>query len=118
MGKKLNRNAAKLRMTHLQEARRERVARAGLLLERWGQQDRQPMLQPLAESEQDSTYIEDQMTNEVINSLTHDTRDIARLHWASGLSAAEIADQQVLSRNEVRQHLGFVVEQVANKVLM
>ena len=117
MGKKLNRNAAKLRMTNLQEARRERIARAGLLLERWGQQDRQPLIQPIAESEQDSSYIEDQMTAEVINSLTTDNRDIARLHWAEGLSAAEIAEKQTLPRNEIRQHLGFVVEQVANKVL-
>ncbi|MDT8310453.1 MAG: hypothetical protein RQ732_03305 [Methylophaga sp.] len=118
MGKKLNRNAAKLRMSNLQEARRERVARAGFLLERWGQQDRQPLIQPVAESEQDSNYIEDQMTAEVINSLTCDTRDIARQHWASGLSAVEIAEQQNMPRNLVRQHLGFVVEQVANKVLM
>lgn len=118
MGKKLNRNAAKLRMANLQEARRERIARAGLLLERWGQQDRQPLNVPVAESEQDSSYIEDQMTAEVINSLAGDTRDIARLHWASGLSAVEIAEQQTLPRAEVRQYLGFVVEQVANKVLM
>lgn len=118
MGKKLNRNAAKQRMTHLQAARQERISRAGLLLERWGQQDRQPLSQPVAESEQDISFIEDQMTLEVINSLTSDTRDIARLHWASGLSAAEISEQQTLPRNEIRQHLGFVIEQVANKVLM
>lgn len=118
MGKKLNRNAAKLRMTNLQEARRERISRAGLLLERWGQQDRQPLLQPVPESEQDSSYIEDQMTAEVINSLTEDTLQLARLHWASGLSAAEIAEQQLLPRNEIRQRLGFVIEQIANKVLM
>jgi len=118
MGKKLNRNAAKQRMTNLQVARQERISRAGLLLERWGQQDRQPLIQPVAESEQDNSFIEDQMTLEVINSLTSDTRDIARLHWASGLSAAEISEQQTLSRNAIRQHLGFVIEQVANKVLM
>lgn len=118
MGKKLNRNAAKQRMTNLQAARQERISRAGLLLERWGQQDRQPLIQPVAESEQDSSFIEDQMTLEVINTLTNDTLDIARLHWASGLSAAEIAEQQALPRNAIRQHLGFVIEQVANKVLM
>lgn len=118
MGKKLNRNAAKLRMSNLQAARQERITRAGLLLERWGQQDRQPLTQPIAESEQDSSFIEDQMTAEVINSLASDTRDIARLHWASGLSAAEIAEQQILPRNAIRQHLGFVIEQVASKVLM
>ena len=117
MGKKLNRNAAKLRMTNMQEARRERITRAGLLLERWGQQVRQPLHIPVAESDIDNSYIEDQMTIEVINSLTGDTRDIARLHWSEGLSAAEIAEQQTLHRNEIRQHLGFVVEQVANKVL-
>ncbi|MEX0615784.1 MAG: hypothetical protein WD177_07740 [Methylophaga sp.] len=118
MGKKLNRNAAKQRMTNLQAARQERISRAGLLLERWGQQDRQPLIQPVAESEQDISFIEDQMTLEVINSLTSDTRDIARLHWSSGLSAAEISEQQTLPRNTIRQHLGFVIEQVANKVLM
>lgn len=118
MGKKLNRTAAKLRMTHQQAARRDRIARAGILLERWGQQDRQPLIQPVADSEQDKTYIEDQMTLEVINSLASDARDIAKLHWAGGLSATEIAEQQTLPRNEIRQHLGFIVEQVANKVLM
>ncbi len=117
MGKKLNRNAAKLRMSNLQQARRDRISRAGLLLERWGQQDRQPLLQPIAEADQDSSFIEDQMTAEVINSLTSDTRDIARLHWASGLSAAEIAEQHIMPRNAVRQSLGFIVEQVADKVL-
>ncbi|AFJ03185.1 hypothetical protein Q7C_2046 [Methylophaga frappieri] len=118
MGKKLNRTATKLKMTAQQEARRERLNRAGILLERWGQKSRQPIMPMLHEGESDPAFIEDQMTSEVVNALTRDARNIAELHWSSGFSAAEIAEQQALTRNAVRQQLGFVVEQVANKVLM
>jgi hypothetical protein len=43
VGKKLNRTAGKMRIETLQNQRKERIAKAGLLLERWGQQERVPV---------------------------------------------------------------------------
>jgi hypothetical protein len=42
---------------------------------------------------------------------------IVRQHWSAGHSAAEIAEMEDQPRNEIRQVLGFVVEQIADKVL-
>lgn len=70
MGKKLNRTAGKVRIEALQNQRKERISKAGLLLERWGQQDRMPVTGELELSEVDPEFIEDQMTAEVLSSLT------------------------------------------------
>ena len=53
MGKKLNRTAGKVRIEALQHQRKERISKAGLLLERWGQQDRMPVTGELELSEVD-----------------------------------------------------------------
>lgn len=118
MGKKLARNAEKMRIEAMQIARRERTTKATILLERWGQVERMPFDSAPELAESDPDYIEDKMTQEVIHSLNAQTQTLASLHWSQGLSAVEIAEQQAVSRNEVRQTLGFIVEQVANKVLM
>lgn len=117
MGKKLNRTAGKTRIETLQNQRRERITKAGLLLERWGQQERVPVSDELELGELDLDFIEDQMTAEVLSSLTADQMHIARQHWSAGHSAAEIAEMEDQPRSEIRQILGFVVEQVADKVL-
>lgn len=118
MGKKLARNAEKMRIETLQTARRERLAKAGMLLERWGQADRLPLESTPELAESDPLFIEDKMTLEVIHSLNASALEIAILHWAKGLSAVEIAEHHAIPRSDVRQTLGLVVEQVANKVLM
>ncbi|HCD04191.1 MULTISPECIES: hypothetical protein [unclassified Methylophaga] len=117
MGKKLNRTAGKMRIETLQNQRKERLTKAGLLLERWGQQERVPAPFELEISEVDPEFIEDKMTAEVLSSLTIDQMRIARQHWSEGHSAAEIAEFEEQPRNEIRQTLGFVIEQVADKVL-
>ncbi|HAD29962.1 hypothetical protein C9933_00815 [Methylophaga nitratireducenticrescens] len=117
MGKKLNRTAGKVRIEALQHQRKERISKAGLLLERWGQQDRMPVTGELELSEVDPEFIEDQMTAEVLSSLTAEKMRIVRQHWSAGHSAAEIAEMEDQPRNEIRQVLGFVVEQIADKVL-
>lgn len=117
VGKKLNRTAGKVRIETLQNQRRERIAKAGLLLERWGQQLRQPAIRDPEAVETDMDFIEDQMTAEILSSLTAEKMHIVRQHWSEGHSAAEIAEMEDLPRSEVRQTLGFAVEQVADKVL-
>jgi DNA-directed RNA polymerase specialized sigma24 family protein len=117
VGKKLNRTAGKTRIETLQNQRKERIAKAGLLLERWGQQERVPVSDEYELSEIDPDFIEDQMTAEVLSSLTAEQMRIVRQHWSAGHSAAEIAEMEEQPRNEIRQILGFVVEQVADKVL-
>ena len=117
MGKKLNRTAGKTRIETLQNQRKERIAKAGLLLERWGQQERVPVSDENELSEIDPDFIEDQMTAEVLSSLTAEQMRIVSQHWSAGHSAAEIAELEEQPRNEIRQILGFVVEQVADKVL-
>src|SRR5690554_94424 len=117
VGKKLSRTAGKVRIETLQNQRKERISKAGLLLERWGQQERIPVIGELELSEVDPDFIEDQMTAEVLGSLTVEKRRIARQHWSEGYSAAEIAEMEQQTRSEVRQVLGFIIEQVADKVL-
>lgn len=117
MGKKLNRTAGKLRIEALQNQRKERIVKAGILLERWGQQERVPVIGDVESNETDSEFIEDQMTAEVVSSLTANQKHIVSQHWSQGHSAAEIAEMANQPRNEIRQTLAFVIEQVADKVL-
>lgn len=117
MGKKLNRTAEKMRIATLQNQRKERVSKAGLLLERWGQQQRVPVIDELVVSEVAPEFIEDKMTVEVLSSLTSEQIYIARQHWSEGHSAVEIAEMEEQPRSGIRQTLGFVIEQVADKVL-
>lgn len=117
MGKKLSRTAGKVRIETLQNQRKERISKAGFLLERWGQQERIPVIGEVESSEIDPDFIEDQMTAEVLGSLTVEKQRIARQHWSEGYSAAEIAEMEQQTRSEIRQVLGFIIEQVADKVL-
>ena len=117
MGKKVSRTAAKVRIETLQSQRKERNSRAGFLLERWGQQERIPIIGDLGASENDPDFIEDQITAEIIGSLSAEKRRIARQHWSEGYSAAEIAELEQQTRSEVRQTLSLILQQVADKVL-
>lgn len=117
MGKKLNRTAGKMRIEALQNQRKERITKAGLLLERWGQQERVPVIGELELSDTDPEFIEDQMTAEVLSSLSAEQMRIASQHWVQGHSAVEIAELEDQPRSEIRQTLALVVEQVADKVL-
>lgn len=117
VGKKLNRTAGKMRIETLQNQRKELIAKAGLLLERWGQQERVPDSGGTELSEVDPEFIEDQMTAEVLSSLTAEQMRIVTQHWSQGHSAVEIAEMENQPRSEIRQTLALVIEQVADKVL-
>lgn len=117
MGKKLARTALKQRTETLQAERRERNSKATLLLERWGQAQREQATGVWVEGGEVEN-IEDQMTLEVMSSLTPAILEIARLHWSMGNAPAEIASKTSLSRTDIREHLAVVRELVADKVLM
>ncbi|EMR14033.1 hypothetical protein MPL1_02006 [Methylophaga lonarensis MPL] len=117
MGKKLARTALKHRTETLQAERRERNSKATLLLERWGQSLREQASGVWVEGSEPEN-IEDQMTSEVMSSLTPEILEIARLHWSMGNAPAEIASKTTRSRTDIREHLAAVRELVADKVLM
>ena len=124
MGKKLTRKSAKLRAISLNKEKKDRMLYADSLLEKWGVHYRDTLMplvnneihEPSALAEFDSD-IEDQITEEVINMLSTQNREVAIGYWVEGLKPIQIAEQMALDKDQVRLMLAFVREQVANKAL-
>ena len=124
MGKKLTRKSAKLRAISLNKEKKDRMLYADSLLEKWGVHYRDTLMplvnneihEPPALAEFDSD-IEDQITEEVINMLSTQNREVAIGYWVEGLKPIQIAEQMALDKDQVRLMLAFVREQVANKAL-
>ena len=125
MGKKLARKTAKIRAISLSQEKKDRMIYADSLLEKWGGHYRhtEMMLRasgdeteadPLAEFD---SAIEDQITDEVINMLSSQNRQVAISYWAERRKPIEIAEELELAKDDVRTALAFVREQVANKAL-
>jgi hypothetical protein len=121
VGKKLARRSAKNRAISLNNEKQEKLAQAEALLTRWGQlhrQQHQPTYLPLeAEDEAIIVEIEDKITSEVILAMSQEKRQVAEQFWSDGKKPAEIASQQAASKDEVRDTLSFIRDQVINKAL-